>query len=153
MVPAVKGDHGVAKGVLPAVVVKRIREMLVEGTRHLTRVAKACNVSTAAVRKIIDSDPELKALHDAAFEECMEDVEDAAFEMATNRDEHPVAREKMIEFLLKGRKRKTYGDDVDGAESAIPTKRIVIAPILPVLKVDGNGAPIQETKKAEVIDV
>ena len=152
-----KGGITPYRSQLPTVVQKRIREMLEAGTRHLTQVAKACGVSTCVVKRMVESDPELKALHDAAYEEKMEDVEDAMFDMAVNGD-NEVAKEKAQEYLLRYRRPKTYSPDLcdQAASGGTPTKRIVIVPVMPVTPCDANGIPIQpkqEPKQAEVIDV
>lgn len=151
-----KGGYPVASR-LPAVVQKRVKEMLIAGTRHLTQVAKSCGVTTDAVKRLVDNDPELKALHDAAYEAKMEEVEDAAFDICTDPEINPIARVKMIETMLKGRKAKVYNQSMSDPTQGGPAqaKRIIIAPVLPVVQVDANGIPLSEKRgvQEEVINV
>lgn len=155
-----KNGYPAVKTNLPPVVVRRIRDMLEAGTRHITQVAKACGVGTAAVKRLIENDPELKALHEAAYEATMEEVEDAGIEICTNPEINPIARVKMIETFLKGRRSKVYNQalsDVTDTSGVQNIRRIVIAPVLPVVQVDSNGIPIDtpktKEKQGEVINV
>lgn len=154
--PAMRNGYPVASR-LPAIVQKRVRAMLEAGTRHLTQVAKSCGVTTDAVKRLVESDPELKALHDAAYEEKMEEVEEAAFDICTDPEINPIARVKMIETMLKGRRSKIYNQSMSDPTQGGPAqaKRIIIAPVLPVVQVDANGVPLSEKRghQEEVIDV
>lgn len=155
MVPQpIKHGYPTVKTRLPPVVVNRIREMLLAGTRHLTQVARACNVTTDSVKRLVEQDPELKALHDAAYEEKMEQVEDAMFEQAINGD-NEIAKEKAQEYLLRFRRPKVYSPELSDAAAmgGQQTRRIIIAPILPVCQVDKDGIPIKPQEQQEPIDV
>lgn len=127
-------------------------------------LASALGVSYETVNRIYQSDPEIQEKWAMAMERKLTEVEMAGFEMAIN-GEHPIAKEKMIEFLLTHHKPDVYGDGATNKNALSSMPKIVI-PIqinrtreLPTvgatISLGCDEAPVAQAEavQAEVIDV
>lgn len=120
-----------------------IRRMLEKGVRCISKIAEACGTTKQTVYKMLRDDPELKEAHEAAWMSRMEEIEEIAMELVEN-SENDMARAKVIETLLKGRMSKVYSEalhKVNDPNNA--PKRINVMPILPIVKTDANGIPLE----------
>lgn len=122
-------------------------------------LANALGVSYETVNRIYQNDPEIQEKWAQAMERKLAEVEMAGFEMAIN-GEHPIAKEKMIEFLLTHHKPDVYGDNAanKNAVSAMP-KIIIPIQVNRTQELPTVGAAISvgsgeaQTAEPEVIDV
>lgn len=133
---------------------RKIRASLLSGKHpQIATVARACGVSSAYVRRMLDNDPELAASVKTSLEITAEQIEQAAVDMCLNDELNPIARQKMIEFCLPKMMPEKYGSQAELlGHSGQSVKRIAIMPVMPVVAVDADGIPIKQ-KKEEVIDV
>lgn len=134
---------------LPEAQKNAIKRLLEDGVRSITAIAKACEVSKQTVYRMLRDDPELKEAHEAAWMARMEEIEQVAMDLAEN-GENEMARAKVLETLLKGRMAKVYSEalhKVNDPNSA--PRRINVMPILPIVKTNADGIPLEGQKIPE----
>lgn len=138
---------------VPESVKDNIRDMLARGQQSIAQISRAVGVSYGTVRKILDEDPDLKELHTDAWNSLIDDVEAAGVDLAINGG-NEIAKEKMIEHFLRYRRPKIYNPESTASLSDNHTKKIILAPIMPVCKIDKDGIPIEDmTASKATIDV
>ena len=90
-----------------------------------TQTARACQVSVETVNNIMKKFPEVKRKFQEALTRKIEEVEQAGFDLAIN-GEHPIAKEKMIEFMLTHHKPDTYSDSAATKKAVGEMPKIII---------------------------
>jgi len=129
-----------------------MRRLLEDGIRNISKIAEMCGVSRTTVYKALRDDPELREAHEAAWMARMEDIEEVAMDLAEN-SENDMARAKVLETLLKGRMSKVYSEALHKVNdpSSAP-RRINVMPILPIIKTNVDGMPIEGQKIPEGVN-
>jgi len=146
-------DNG---GAVSFEVQRKIRATLLSGKHpQLATIARENGVTRDYVQRMLDNDPELAASVRTAMAITAEQIEQAAVDMCLDDGVNPIAREKMIEFCLPKMMPEKYGEQASLLGAGQAVRRIALVPVMPVIAVDENGIPIQQSKEAQgkVIDV
>lgn len=107
-------------------------------------IGRACGISASDVQRLVNEDPDLRALRAQAEQEMVQKVERSALQLAIG-GRNEMARQKSQEFILRKLKPDVYGDNADLSRSAKSQKRILLVEKLPVIAVDDNGIPIAKS--------
>lgn len=136
---------------------QKIIAMLTDG-RHpvITNIARACKVSPSTIHYMLKKDPELRDRYETALAVTANEIENAAVDMCLDERTHPMARGKMIEFMLPRLNPTRYGEQAQTLGLAgQAVKRIAIVAEMPVIETDANGIPIAKSQsplEPEVIE-
>lgn len=108
----------------------QMRDRIISHLKHAdfptkTQLARACQVSVETVNNIMKKFPEVKRAFQEALTAKIEEVEHAGFDLAIN-GEHPIAKEKMIEFMLTHHKPDTYSDNAAMKKAVGEMPKIII---------------------------
>lgn len=123
----------------------KIVTMLVSGEYPSdAEIAKAADVPTRVVTKMLKSDPELAELRRQGELEMAQLIEKASIDLATN-GRNEMARQRAQEFMLRKLMPEKYGDSATGVGGGKQSKMVNIVLNMPEVKVDKDGIPIGET--------
>ena len=125
---------------------QKIIRMLISGEFPVdSAIARACNVKPSVITRMLAKDPQLAEYRMDAEREIAQNIERSAIELAMSA-RNEMARQKGQEFLLKKMMPEKYGDNASFSSSGSGAKKIIVAPVLPVMKVNADGMPIEEAK-------
>lgn len=140
--------------VVSDIVNRKIRATLLSGERpQLATIARVNGVSRDYVQRMLDNDPELMSSYKTSLCVTAEKIEKAAVDMCLDDGVNPIARGKLIEFMLPKMMPEKYGEQaglLNGSGSGV--KKIAINLVMPVIEVDQDGIPISK-KEPEIINV
>lgn len=143
---------------LPQKTKDNIEKLLLSG-RHpsLVDIAHRCGVTLSTINAVLRNDPDLAEAYENAMAITANAIENAAVDMCLDEQQHPIARQKMIEFMLPKLNPRRYGENSEVLNNAgRGIKRVAFVPVMPVVQVDDNGIPIVQSKsplEQQAIDV
>lgn len=118
-----------------------MRQLFLGGNHSIGEVAKRIGVSYSVARKMLENDDELRDLWETSFQSKMDEVEGSMIERAID-GRNEIAAQQAGEFLLRHRRKDTYGDNAVSTDLLKSLPKIVIAPVV-------SRSPLQQ----EVIEV
>lgn len=136
---------------------ERIVDLLLSGKHpKISDVSYRVGVPASVVTKLLRDDEALAEAYENAMIITASEIESAAVDMCLDESQHPIARQKMMEFMLTKMNPKRYGENSEIHNNHGKGIRRVALAVLPVLKVDENGIPVADSQsplKQECIDV
>ena len=141
---------------LPAQIRTQIREALLSGLYpNKAELARRFRVTPNCIYQMLRTDPDLKEAYEIALKDQADKIAETAVALCLDDEFHPIAREKLIETMLPKLDPERFGENADLLQAASGTKqrRIIIAPVLPVVAVDENGIPVKKDEAVEAQEV
>ena len=121
--------------VVSDIVNRKIRATLLSGGHpQLATIARANGVSRDYVQRMLDNDPELMASYKTSLCITAEEIEKAAVDMCLDDELNPVARGKLIEFMLPKMMPERYGENAGLSDAARNLPKFNISINLPVVQ-------------------
>lgn len=135
---------------------KAIIDMLESGQYpNLSQIARKAMVTRQTIYRMLREDPDLRQRWEAALAFQADDLANTAVEMCKDDSLNPIAREKMIEFMLPKLHPERFGEKTQlDISMKNATRRVIVVPTLPTIEVDENGIPLKKQDcDEEVVEV